>query len=394
MSMFHLSELFYPFLFHQNVYYKHDLTLPQCLARKKHMSKKNTFQSEISYRTKKFLTIIFSLLISLFFIYLFFCDGVLVETKITDNAESLYTIEDTFHRVDYIYLAQWAIIISLAAIVWIWRTKFGITGFAGIQGDSPTIEPATYDSEVDQFTVPKKGDASISVGTQLAYKDNTPLNHEEQQQYSESYVSYSNESEVEDNTSINSKLQFKQTAAKIQKLLTEYNALSTHKIAVILGLKQQTVRKIIRIYPQFFRRNGNGPNSVITNAQSKDNIIIDSFIENDIQDEIISDMRPARISSSINKNENIVIDAVIKTVHDIYLLETKESLRYAITSEIIYRCQRIAKEFTPLTTHIIIIITKEPKEMDLFNKTRNSILSKFNDSSSEIQILLSSEIGA
>ncbi len=107
-----------------------------------------TLQKEINDKTKIALTILFAVIVVISFLYLFCCDEILIESTMVTQDNGQYVKEEVLRRVDVIYLVQWAAVISLVAIVWMWRLKFGITGFAGIQGAVPDIEPRSNDEDV------------------------------------------------------------------------------------------------------------------------------------------------------------------------------------------------------------------------------------------------------
>lgn len=267
----------------------------------------------------------------------------------SDNSAG-YTVEDVFRRVDYIYLAQFGIIVLLAAIVWMWRLKFGITGIAGIQGESPKIDSYSNDQKATDETKPAKVDIYTSP----------------RQKQKPSHKVDSIEIQMQD-------------------LLKRYSALSTRKIAEILGVSSKTVVNMVTQYPNLFRKNGYGPNTVITQTFSKVNIALDDFVRISISDTVVEDIRPARIDS-------FIVDAVVKTRKDVYLFDIKEYFEETSVSNVILVLRHIAEKFNSLTPHIIVIILNDAIDQESFIQARERLLSQFSGFRADIRIILKTEI--
>ena len=311
--------------------------------------KEHSSDSEITTNTKIVITVICAILVILFSIYLFNCDEIIIESRMSDNSAG-YTVEDVFRRVDYIYLAQFGIIVLLAAIVWMWRLKFGITGFAGIQGESPKI---------DSYSNDQKATDETKQATIITY---TPPRQKQKPSRNVSPV-----------------------AIQMQNLLNRYSALSTHKIAEILGVSTKTVSNMVTHYPKMFRKNGFGPNTVITQTLSKVNIVLDDFVRINISDTIVEDIRPARIDS-------FIVDAVVKTRKDVYLFDIKEDFDETSVSNMILLLRHIAEKFNNLTPHIIVIILNDAIDQESFSQARDRLLSQFSGFRADIEILKKTEI--
>lgn len=305
---------------------------------------------EIPPKIKISLTIFFGLIIIALSVYLFSCHEIIIETKYIDTSIETLHIEDIHRRVDFIYLAQFGIVALLVSIIWMWRLKFGITGFAGIQGESPKITPYSYDQKATDDTKQTASNSSTQRAKKVASTSTT-----------DSIV------------------------ANIQELLNRYSALSSTKIAAMLNLSTQTVSKTIMQHPDLFRKNGYGPKTTITNAKSNENTVLDNFSVKYIFDPIIEDIRPARINE-------VVVDAIMKTKKDIYLFEIKRILDVRTASIAINHLRHIAAKFSNLSSHIVVIILEDPSDTELFNLSKETLLSKFSESRSDIVILQKNEI--
>lgn len=330
-------------------------------------------RKEISSATKIKLTIGFCFAILLLGVYLFNCDGVLIESKTIDQSVDKYVIEDLFRRVDYIYIAQWAVVILLAAIVWMWREKFGITGFAGIQGDSPKIEQASNDSQVTQ-------------DDKIKYIEN--INSPQVGPISVSNVSIKTEKEKKDVYSRNVL-----TDRAILHLLDKYRALSIAKIASHLNVSDKTILNEVRNKPELFRESGRrgGSAEVITYAKSAENVALNNYIKTCVHDKVISDIRPAQIG-------NYEADAIVQTEEGIYLFELKRQFNAQIIRRIVERLRLIAEKFRNTTVHLVIIYLNDPEDMNAYNAKRIESMVLFScinpqkSLSIDLQIYLASEL--
>ena len=301
--------------------------------------------NEISSFTKTILTIVFCIIILLLARYLFTCDGVLVETKMIDQGAEKYVIEDLFHRVDFIYIVQWILVILLAAIVWMWREKFGITGFVGIQGESPKIEQSSNDNQVTQDDKVEylKTIGSPQAGTISASKTVIKTVKEKKDVYSRNVV----------------------TDDVIVQLLNKYSALSIAKIASHLNVSDKTILNTVRNKPELFREGGRqrGSSEVITYAKSAENVALDDFIKNNVHDKVVSDIRPAQIG-------DYEADAIVETEDSLYLFELKKRFNAQIIRKVVDRLRLIAEKFRNTRIHLVLIYLDDPEDMNAYYETR------------------------
>ena len=372
-----------------------------------------TLQKEISKKTKIVLTILFVIIVGLSFGYLFCCDEILIESTMVTQDDGQYVKEEVLRRVDFIYLVQWAAVISLVAIVWMWRLKFGITGFAGIQGAVPDIEPRSNDEDVceenseaapdDDQPSPSPADQSeVGSSPEAAPDDDQPSPSPADQSEAES----SSEAALDDDlpspplSSINQNetapsnramirrrlrhLSRPPTKQKIVSLLEEYHALTIAKVAKILGLSVETVQNIVRDNPELFRASGKGLAKVITYAQSTENEVIDNFINGHVHEVIISDTRPAQV-------DQFDADAIILTEKDVYLFEIKRR-HHEIILKAIRELRLMASQFHNVKIHIVLIYLERPQNEQFFYKDQAMTKKILKSQMLDLQVFLASEL--
>ena len=391
-----------------------------------------TLQKEISKKTKIVLTILFVIIVGLSFGYLFCCDEILIESTMVTQDDGQYVKEEVLRRVDFIYLVQWAAVISLVAIVWMWRLKFGITGFAGIQGAVPDIEPRSNDEDVceenseaapdddqpspaDQSEVgsspeatpdddqPSPADQSeVGSSPEAAPDDDQPSPSPADQSEAES----SSEAALDDDlpspplSSINQNetapsnramirgrlrhLSRPPTKQKIVSLLEEYHALTIAKVAKILGLSVETVQNIVRDNPELFRASGKGLAQVITYAQSTENEVIDNFINGHVHEVIISDTRPAQV-------DQFDADAIILTEKDVYLFEIKRK-HHEIILKAVRELRLMASQFHNVKIHIVLIYLERPQNERFFYRDQAMTKKILKSQKLDLQVFLASEL--
>ena len=309
---------------------------------------RNEELKEIEPTTKVVISIILLICIAFCVYYVLSSSGHIEEKFTFDNG--MYTFERTIQYVNFQSIAQWVIVGSLAALLWLWRKKFGITGVAGIQGELPSVEPASYDNEVFE-------------------KDERIMRVENSHGVKLKFGKHQSDGRTDE----------------IQKLLKKYSALSTSKISELTGWDKGIVKRTIMKNPQLFRKNGNGPNTVYTNAQSLENEAVDAFVKKFIDGEVVADTRPARI-------DGFVVDAVVQTNKEIYLFEIKEKIVSNQISNQIVALHHIAEKFKTLVAHIVVIILDAPENKDWYCHQKKDLLARFRTHPSDTQIYLKSEI--
>ena len=370
-----------------------------------------TLQKEISKKTKIVLTILFVIIVGLSFGYLFCCDEILIESTMVTQDDGQYVKEEVLRRVDFIYLVQWAAVISLVAIVWMWRLKFGITGFAGIQGAVPDIEPRSNDEDVCEENSeaapdddqPSPADQSeVGSSPEAAPDDDQPSPSPADQSEAES----SSEAALDDDlpspplSSINQNetapsnramirgrlrhLSRPPTKQKIVSLLEEYHALTIAKVAKILGLSVETVQNIVRDNPELFRASGKGLAQVITYAQSTENEVIDNFINGHVHEVIISDTRPAQV-------DQFDADAIILTEKDVYLFEIKRK-HHEIILKAVRELRLMASQFHNVKIHIVLIYLERPQNERFFYRDQAMTKKILKSQKLDLQVFLASEL--
>ena len=396
-----------------------------------------TLQKEINDKTKIALTILFVIIVGLSFGYLFCCDEILIESTMVTQDDGQYVKEDVFRRVDFFYLVQWAVVISLVAIVWMWRLKFGITGFVGIQGDVPDIEPRSNDEDVceenseaaasddDQPSPPPANRSEVEPSSEMAPDDDHPSPPPESRSEVEpspetvpasdqpspppvnrSEVESSPEAASDDDqpspllSSINQnetarsnrtmirgrlyRLSRPSNKQRIVSLLEEYHALTIAKVAKILGLSVETVQNIVRDNPELFRASGKGLAKVITYAQSTENEVIDNFINGHVHEVIISDTRPAQV-------DQFDADAIILTEKDVYLFEIKRRHHETILKAI-RELRLMASQFHNVKIHIVLIYLERPQNERFFYKDQAMTKKILKSQKLDLQVFLASEL--
>ena len=370
-------------------------------------------KDEISCRTKIIFSIVFFLLIIFSFIYIYNTRdyGVVIGSKKTIHTVYNYNIEFTRRYPDSISIVQWIIVISLASIVWMWRKKFGITGFIGIQGKIP--EEEQYD---DDDGVSENFEAEIKKEVEKINSENI-VQADKNKQRIETYTKTTFKKETitpktfaspvstidnisrdflanatkkqqipQPNLSISTGLKFNKKVSVdkyteiIINILKKYSVLSLTKIAKMTGLDYRTVEYIVQKKSSLFKKNGSGIRTIVSYVKSEENTAIDDYKKKYIHAPIVSETRHVKIDS-------YRVNGIIRTNSEIFLFVIINNLDESSISNQVLLLHKLAKKYGRYYEHIVIFVATDSAEPQTVNRIKNNLQQQFEKKETRIEIL-------
>lgn len=369
---------------------------------------------EMGITAKKRLTGVLIFLIVLFSFLIYKYSGDVVEMKYTYQMEN-NIMEETFHYFDSLYVLQWAVVVMLVSILWMWRKVFGIEGFGPMQGKSESNDPMpkigtnpasqpldigieNINHALDGKKDVEKKEQEITLGSSLTEEKNQQPKRPVEKRNARSVlnlknglklqkgdasisVSKNNDSKEEKGSNNNLILEVEQYGQILKSLFEKYKTIGIEKISQELGLSVKGALNVLHLMPDVYRIDGNGNCSVVSKQESPENVVLNLLF---YQYNINGSLRQFRTARINNSN----VDAVFLSKNEIYLISLMSVDKVTETNSVckeMGRLFKVSKKFKIKKTHIVIAFVGKIKA-DAAKSEKASILNRCSNIAADMQI--------